>query len=179
MSSNQRSGSIRRLTEMLLSLRPHPRAMYEAIEQELPRMEDFVGQDEIANSYAGMTAEQVSELAADPLFSVGVHTVDHPFLTKCGREEAVRQIRENKDWIETVCNKECHTIAYTGGDYNVELLEECRELGFFHGYALNPIFGVEGQLELPRMGIYSTSLNILGFKVQWGNHMRALRLEVG
>ena len=28
-----------------------------------------------------MTVEQIADLSADPLFSIGAHTIDHPFLT--------------------------------------------------------------------------------------------------
>jgi peptidoglycan/xylan/chitin deacetylase (PgdA/CDA1 family) len=179
MAPAQRQLSIRRLAALLLSLTPHPDAMYQAIEEELPRLEDFLNGDEIADYYAGMTAEQVGELAADPLFSIGSHTVDHPFLTKCEPKEVLRQIQDNKTWIEQVCNQRCETIAYPSGDYNAEVLKQCRNLRFAHGYALTPGLNADPQFELPRIGIYSTSVDILGFKVQWGNLMRTLRIQAG
>ncbi len=179
MSPDQRHLNVQRLSEFLLSLTPHPTAMYQAIEEELPRLEDFLGEKELANCYAGMSAEQVGELATDPLFSIGVHTADHPFLSRCEPEEAFRQIQDNRTWIQQLSKRQCKIIAYPSGDYNAETLKQCRELGFTHGYAETPIEGAHPLLELPRIGIYSTSLDILGFKVQWGNLMRALRVKVG
>lgn len=179
MSASQRQMNIQRLREYLLNLRPHPTAMYQAIEEELPRLEDFLSAQELADSYAGMTVEQVCELAADPLFSIGAHTVDHPLLTKCERVEAFRQMQDNKTWIEQLCNRRCDSIAYPSGDYNVELLKQCSDLGFSHGYAVIPMVHADPHLQLPRIGIYSTSLGILGFKVQWGNLFRALRMNIG
>jgi len=179
MTPGQREWSMQRLSAFLLNLTPHPAAMYQAIEEELPRLEDFLKGDEIADCYAGMTAEQVGELAADPLFSLGNHTVDHPFLPQCEPEEAFRQIQDNKAWIEQVSNQRCETIAYPSGDYNGEVLKQCRSLGLAHGYALIPRLNAAPQFELPRIGIYSTSVDILGFKVQWGNLMRTLRIKVG
>ncbi len=179
MSPDQRRLSIQGLSEFLLNSTPHPAAMYQAIDEELPRLEDFLSGEELANCYAGMTAEQVGELATDPLFSIGAHTVDHPLLTKCEREEAFRQIQDGKTWIEQVCNQRCDAIAYPSGDYNVELLRQCHDLGFTRGYVVTPILNAKPELELPRIGIYSTSLDILGFKVQWGNFMRAFRIKVG
>lgn len=114
--------------ETLLHLEPHPVAMYDAIENELPHLEDFVNPTELSDNFAGMTEEQVGELAAHPLFSVGVHTVDHPFLTKCDSEEAFRQIKDNKTWIEEVTNGRCEAIAYPVGEYNREIVEQCRAL---------------------------------------------------
>jgi peptidoglycan/xylan/chitin deacetylase (PgdA/CDA1 family) len=179
MSAGQRPISLHQLRRLLLNLTPHPAAMYRAIEEELPRLEEFVSTEELANCYAGMTAEQVGELAADPLFSVGVHTVDHPFLTKCEPEEAYRQIQDNKTWIEQVSDRQCNTIAYPGGGYNAEILERCRNFGFVYGYVEKPILHADPQFEIPRIGLYSTSLDVLGFKAQWGNFMRALRVKVG
>src|SRR3989442_674837 len=179
MSPGQRQASVQRLSELLLNFTPHPTAMYQAIEDELPRLEDFLDGGNLANCYAGMTAEQVRDLAADPLFSIGVHTVDHPFLPKCEYAEAFRQIRDNKIWIERVCDQQCDTIAYPSGDYSIELLQQCRDLGLARGYAVAPILGADPRLEVPRIGIYATSLDVLGFKVQWGNLMRALRIKAG
>ncbi len=179
MSPGQRQINIRRLQEFLLDLTPHPAAMYQAIDNELPRLEDFLTKDELANYYAGMTADQVATLAGDSLFSIGVHTVDHPFLTRCEPEEACRQILENKTWIEQASQKKCDTIAYPAGDYDIDILEQSRQLNFAHGYVETPVVAAIPQLEIPRIGIYSPSLDILGFKVQWGSLMRTCRLNVG
>src|SRR6202022_1886587 len=118
-------------------------------------------------------------LASDPLFMVGSHTVDHPFLTRCPPYEAVRQMRENKSWLERVTNRPCNTIAYPSGDYNTEILGACPELGFSRGYATTPLFGQDREFEIPRMGIYSPSVETLGFKIYWGNVMRAMGMKVG
>lgn len=179
MSPNYRASTVRRLWESLLKLTPHPAAMYNAIEEELPRLEDFVASRELASNYAGMTADQVRSLAADRLFSVGAHTVDHPFLTKSEPQEAFRQISENKNWIETLTHRRCDAIAYPTGDYDGEVLKQCREIRFTHGYAQTPKLAVNRNLEFPRLGIYSPALDIVGFKVQWGDFMRRLRLQIG
>ena len=179
MSAAQRRHSIRRLAQILLQLTPHPSAMYHAIDEELPRLEDFVAPHELTGRYAGMTIEQVGELAADPLFSLGIHTSDHPFLTKTSPEEALRQIHDNKKWIEQLGAPSCQTIAYPGGDYDGRIIEQCKRLGLAHGYAVIPQRQTLPRLEIPRMGIYSPSLDVLGFKVQWSGLMRTLRLRVG
>jgi peptidoglycan/xylan/chitin deacetylase (PgdA/CDA1 family) len=179
MSPDQRNASLRRLSDLLLGLKPHPSAMYQAIETELPRLESFVSPEHLADSYAGMTAEQVSQLAKDSLFSFGVHTVDHPLLTKCDPDEVYRQILGNKTWIERATNRRCDFIAYPEGAYNAKVVEQCRDFGFTHGHALVPILNTDVEYEVPRMGIYSVSLDVLGFKVQWGNLLRAMKMKVG
>jgi peptidoglycan/xylan/chitin deacetylase (PgdA/CDA1 family) len=179
MSVAGRQRSIGLLRQILLSLAPHPAAMYQAIEEELPRLEDFVSKRELADRYAGMTVEQVAELSADPLFSIGAHTVDHPFLTKCEPAEALRQVRENRAWIQAACERSCDAIAYPGGDYSGAVVAACREAGFSRGYAISARGSRGSSLERPRIGIYSPSTDVLGFKVQWGHLLRDLRIPVG
>lgn len=48
-----------------------------------------------------------------------------------------------------------------------------------YGHALIPKINSYAEYELPRIGLYSTSLDILGFKVQWGNFIRGLQIQVG
>jgi len=179
MSLSQRHVGIEQLRNYLLSLDPHPIAMYETIERELPRLEDCVNEQILNDRYAGITAEQMNELSRNPLFSIGVHTCDHPFLSKCERAEARRQILDNKNWIERILGKPCDFIAYPSGDYNAQVLDECRQLGLKRGYAVIPQLNTDAEYELPRVGIYSTSLEVLGFKAQWGDLLRAMKIKVG
>jgi peptidoglycan/xylan/chitin deacetylase (PgdA/CDA1 family) len=179
MTRAQRQASVRRLSEYLLSLKPHPAAMYQAIEDELPRLEDFVSPQAITDAYAGMTAEQIGELAACQLFAVGIHTVDHPLLTKCSAQEMRRQIEQNKIWLESTTRRPCNVIAYPGGDYDAEVIECSRSLGMAYGYAVIPKMDGGSVYEIPRLGIYARSLEILGLKAYWGLWMRRLNLQVG
>lgn len=118
MAIAQRHQSITRLSEMLLALTPHPASMYEAIEQELPPLEEFVGDKDLIDRYAGMMPEHVGDLASDRLFEIGAHTVDHPLLTRCSSDEAIRQLAENKRWLEQITNRRCDAIAYPSGNYD-------------------------------------------------------------
>jgi len=179
MSVGRRQHTIQQLKNYLLALEPHPAAMYQAIDSELPSLEEFVNSELLADRYAGMKPEQVNALARNTSFSIGVHTSDHPFLGKCKREEIRWQIIENKRWLEEVSGRRCESIAYPSGDYNAEVLGECLNLGLSYGYALNPRLGIDPRHEIPRVGIYSELLDILGFKVQWGNLMRRLGLNFG
>ncbi len=179
MTPAQRRVSVERLFAFLLNLTPHPRAMYQVIEDELPPLSDFVSLEVIEDAHTGMTAEQVGELAASELFSVGIHTVDHPFLTKCDPREMTDQIQRNQTWIEDVCGSPSKSIAYPLGDYNAEVMETCGQLGIRHGYAVIPNANSGSPYEIPRVGVYATSLDVLGFKTHWGNHIRTLRLGVG
>src|SRR5439155_25142344 len=134
--------------------------------------------NELSDRFAGMTEEQVGELATDPLFAVGIHTVDHPFLTRCAADEIRRQIVNNKLWIEQISGRPSDVIAYPGGYYNLEILDQCRSLGLTAGYALTPTLNVDFHYDESRIGIHSPSLAIVGFKAQWGNLIEPLRYQV-
>ncbi|HLG98192.1 MAG TPA: polysaccharide deacetylase family protein [Bryobacteraceae bacterium] len=179
MSAERRGSSMQRLKTLLLSLTPHPRAMYEAIEDELPRLEDFLPPERIDDTCAGMTAAQVRELAADPLFTIGGHTVDHPFLGRCEPEEAERQISENKQWLEQAAERRIETFAYPSGEYNSDIISGCKRAEFRQAYAVIPVQQVAGPYDIGRIGIYGTSLVALSFIVRWGNTLRAKRVRLG
>jgi peptidoglycan/xylan/chitin deacetylase (PgdA/CDA1 family) len=179
MSSDNRDSTLQTLNAALKSLRPHPQAIYAAIDNELPQKEAFVSEGDFDHYYAGMTEDQIRDLALDPLFTFGVHTVDHPFLTLCDQSEASRQIIENKHWLENIAGSAIHTIAYPYGDYDRNVLSCCKQAGFNAGFAVQPKINAFGYLEYPRVGIYSPSLEILGFKIQWGHLIRKLNIPVG
>jgi peptidoglycan/xylan/chitin deacetylase (PgdA/CDA1 family) len=170
---------VERIRSLLKSLRPHPSAIYDAIENDLPPITDFVTPKQLGDRYAGLTEEQIAELAADPLFTIGGHTCDHPFLSDCSLEEVERQIRENLEMIGRITGRKHDTVAYPSGDYDDRVLRVCSELDISAGFAVSPKFGRRGKFEIPRMGVYNVSEAVLGFKVQWGNYLRAARLAIG
>ncbi|MFB3916904.1 MAG: polysaccharide deacetylase family protein [Terriglobales bacterium] len=170
----ERQAGIQKLTRRLFALRPHPHAMYEAIESQLPALAGFVKAEVLADEAEGMTAAGLRDLAADPLFTIGAHTVDHPQLTKCSPEEVERQIRENKTWLERVTGKQCDQFSYPQADFDAPIVQQCRKLGFQKAYATESPRIVDGLFAIRRVGIYSTSLTRLGVKL-WCNRWLPMR----
>ena len=115
-----------------------------------------------------MTAEDVAALACDPLFTIGIHTVDHPRLPLCEKQELLGQIVGNKIWIETLTRRPCDLIAYPEAEYNAEVVAQAAALGIRHGFVVGPRTVTCPHLQFPRVGIYSDSIDELGFKVRWG-----------
>ncbi len=179
MRPEDRESSMARLAEILLDLKPHPTAMYRAIEEELPCVNGMIDSNSIADHYQGLSAEQVAEIAREPQFTIGCHTVDHPCLSRCTSDEVYRQIRDNMDWLERVSNRKCRAIAYPSGDYDARILEQCRDLNLSYGFAVSPKFRSFPRLEIPRVGVYSPSLEFLGCKIQWGVFLRQVGLSAG
>jgi peptidoglycan/xylan/chitin deacetylase (PgdA/CDA1 family) len=169
MSGPARDRSVQRLREKLLELKPHPEGMYRAIATELPPLNDFISEEVLCDRYEGMTAAQVRALASDPLFTFGIHTVDHPYLTRCTPVETFRQIRENQLWLEAESGKACNMTSYPLGDYDQITLQQCHSLGLEYGFAVVPKVGTDRRFEISRIGIHAPSLKILKFKAVWGD----------
>jgi len=165
LQGTDRKAGIQELTSRLLSLKPHPHAMYAAIDAQLPPVESFASQAALADECAGMTEEQVRELGQDPLFTVGGHTVDHPYLTRCDATEAERQISDNKTWIESVTGRICDLFAYPLADFDHNTVEQCRRGRFKQAFGVRRKRISYPQFATRRVGIYSTSLAVLGAKL--------------
>jgi len=183
LTPRERMRSVCKLRDYLLSLRPHPQAMYEKLERSLPSMEGFTPPMYLNDHYAGMTWDHIREIAQDSLFEVGIHTVDHPFLTLCDGKEMERQIKVNREELERVTGKQVRSIAYPAGDFNSAVVSGCQGLGLARRFAVDPGHDArEGAVDrnaIPRIGVYKPSLSILGFKVQWGNLLRRTPLRFG
>ncbi|MCU1309732.1 MAG: polysaccharide deacetylase [Candidatus Angelobacter sp.] len=165
---NRREG-IQELTSRLLALEPHPRAMYAAIRGQLPSVDSFQPADGAADEFAGMTVEQIQEIGNDPLFTIGAHTVDHPYLTRCDPEEAECQILENKLWLERITGKTCDFFAYPIGDFGGTTITLCIRAGFKKAFSVVRKSESHPQFAVRRIGVYSPSLLPLAAKLFCGN----------
>ena len=175
LAGAQRKKGIDELALRLLALEPHPEAAYAAIASQLPRLEEFVPTSILADECYGMTPEQVHELGNDPLFTVGGHTVDHPYLTRCDSQEVSRQMATNKNWLEHVTGRKCDLFAYPLGDFDTDVLEQCRQLEFQQAFATEWGGIPDPHFAIRRVGIYRTELALLCVKV-WHGHWLPLRL---
>lgn len=175
LAAARRKKGIEELTTRLLALKPHPEAMYAAIASQLPRLEEFVPASVLADECYGMTPEQVHELGSDSLFTVGGHTVDHPYLTRCDSQEVFRQMWNNKNWLEQITGRKCDLFAYPLGDFSNDTLEQCRRLGFRQAFATEWGSVRDRQFSIRRVGIYRRGLALLSIKV-WHGHWLPMRL---
>lgn len=156
-----------RLRAHLLGLEPHPGAMYQAISRELPELGNLMTAAERQDWTDGMTAGEMRELDADPLFEVEAHTVDHPFLTRCDDREAARQLAENREFIEAACRKRVRALAYPSGDYDGRIIAMARAQGFSSGFAVAPSLGTDPAFEHPRAGVFQAAPEVAAFKAMW------------
>jgi peptidoglycan/xylan/chitin deacetylase (PgdA/CDA1 family) len=81
-----------------------------------------------------MTWEEIAELAADPLCTIGAHTVNHPMLMKVPNDATVRtEMEMSRSVLEAALGKRPEHLAYPVGDPTSAGQREFRiaaELGF-------------------------------------------------
>lgn len=77
-----------------------------------------------------MNAEQIKEIADNPLFTIGAHGETHASLVDIPIEEAKQEILNSKQQLETICNQPIREFAFPFGYYNQELATYCEEIGF-------------------------------------------------
>jgi hypothetical protein len=65
-----------------------------------------------------LTVDQARLLAADPLVTIGAHTVTHARLSTLGPEEAAREITESRSALEQTLGTDVRHFAYPFGGSN-------------------------------------------------------------
>lgn len=65
-------------------------------------------------------------------FEIGAHTMTHPRLGKISAEEADKEIRESKTYLEELLEKPVKSFCYPGGSYTFINEEQVKK----HGFAL-------------------------------------------
>lgn len=78
----------------------------------------------------GMSADELKELAKDPLCTIGAHTVTHAKLDELTYEEQYKEIAQSKQELEDVLGKEIKHFSFPHGAHNAETLKTCEQLGF-------------------------------------------------
>ena len=78
----------------------------------------------------GITIDELKEMDADPICTIGAHTVSHPKLDTLTRELQHREIAESKQALETLLGHEIKHFSFPHGAHNDDTLAICRELGF-------------------------------------------------
>ena len=80
--------------------------------------------------HLGMSTEELKALDADPLCTIGAHTVSHPKLDTLTREQQYQEIAESKQTLESILGHEIKHFSFPHGAHNTDTLDICRELGF-------------------------------------------------
>ena len=103
--------------------------------------------------------DEVRAIAADPLCTIGAHTLTHPALARLPAEEALREMKGSADRIEAELGRRPRAIAFPYGYASAAGAREARlaeEAGFAASFTTRP-----GYLrrEGSRHGLPRVSLN--------------------
>ena len=78
----------------------------------------------------GMSAEELKALDANPLCTIGAHTVSHPKLDTLSCKQQYHEIAESKQTLEALLGHEIKHFSFPHGTHNDDTLAICRQLGF-------------------------------------------------
>lgn len=87
-----------------------------------------------------MNAEMIKDADKSGLIEIGSHTVNHYMLGKIDLITAEAEIKESKDTLERLLNKEITSIAYPSGSFNQNTIEITKK---YYKYGLSTIYGQE------------------------------------
>ena len=73
---------------------------------------------------------QLRQLAAEPLCTIGAHTVTHPHLSHLSTEEKRKEIIDSRHRLEEILNAPIIHFAYPHGDFDAECVNIVRQAGF-------------------------------------------------
>lgn len=93
--------------------------------------------DKALEGYPYITMKQLTELAEEPLFSIGSHTMRHPFLTRLSLQEQIEELTRSKTNLETLTGRPVLALAYPYGDYDASVIAALKESGYQAGFAVN------------------------------------------
>lgn len=105
------------------------------------------------NEKLGINAESLKTLDADPLCTIGAHTVSHPKLNTLSSEEQTKEIEQSLQELESILGHPIRHFSYPHGAYNADTLSIINQQAFrsvLHAWGGNIRRGAN-PLMLPRI----------------------------
>ena len=78
----------------------------------------------------GIGTEELKRMTAEPLCTIGAHTVSHPKLATIPSKIQRHEIEQSKMQLESLLGTPITHFSFPHGSYNSDTLEICRSLGF-------------------------------------------------
>jgi len=136
--------------------------------------ESAVPEEFARDCYDGLSEEQLKELARSPLVTIGSHTISHPSLPTCSPEELDKELIESRQYLEKVIGQDVDYFAYPFGNYNRQVAEAAKNVGYRAAFAVNSNNVGLSDYEIPRIGIYQAGSPYLNTKMS-GLHRPPLK----
>lgn len=106
------------------------------------------------NEKLGISTESLKALAADPLCTIGAHTVSHPKLDTLSPQEQQKEIEQSLQELESFLGHPIHHFSYPHGAYNADTLKIVNDSHFvsaLRAWGGTIRKGDASLLELPRI----------------------------
>lgn len=100
--------------------------------------------------------DELKQLAAHPMVTIGAHTATHPVLIRCSRERQEAELKNSIDKLTEWLAISPRFLAYPNGDYNETTLELAAKEGYSLAFTTVPArIDVQraNRLELPRYSV--------------------------
>ncbi len=118
-----------------------------------------------------MKKQEIEEIAKNPLITIGAHTVSHSICSNENGIDLIDQIRESKETLEDIINREVNMFSYPNGEFDEKSVETVRELGFMRAFTCVHacVCDENKEYEIPRFGIMNWSRESInkGFRGLW------------
>jgi len=103
-----------------------------------------------------VTPEQIVELDKSGLVEIGSHTVWHPYLTRISEIEQSKELKDSKEFLDKLLNKNIETICYPFGLFNQQVEELAQEVGYKAGLTFDQDAWQKSDelMELKRISVY-------------------------
>ncbi|MDP4205904.1 MAG: polysaccharide deacetylase family protein [Bacteroidota bacterium] len=156
-------GSLKERAELLSQFK---RYSYERFRTDLEKLKESVSLERSA-----LTSDQLKELAANPLITIGAHTVSHPILPNCPEKVQENEIRQSKEQLEAWLGKKIIAFSYPNSSYNDTTVRLVKEAGFQYAFTAKDTYLKSHQTDpflIPRFflnpygGFYENRARITG-----------------
>ena len=78
----------------------------------------------------GITTESLKALDADPLCTIGAHTVSHPKLDILSLNDQQKEITQSRQELETLLGHPVNHFSYPHGAYNADTISIIKQISF-------------------------------------------------
>ena len=129
--------------------RTDPSSREECVEQIVTRFQESseAGPFEIeieGNPFTPLTSDQISELAAHPLITIGAHSHCHSLLDQIPLSLARKSITRSKDILTRITGREVKHFSYPNGNFNLDIVKIIQKAGFSSAVTLQPGYYKKG-----------------------------------
>lgn len=105
-----------------------------------------------------MSLHELQNIAAEPLFEIGAHTVNHPLLAARPLHEQRAEIHESKAYLESRLNRPIGSFSYPYGGkshYSPVTVDVVHECGFLRACTTeaHPVRRGDGPLQIARLNV--------------------------